>query len=126
MLLGEADDELAGALEGHIQLPGDLIELGVALHGALRLEAAGLVQEAGVQHAGVAAAGLGADVAFLFQHGHGQLVAGQFARDGAAHHAAANDDDVIALHGRFSFPDKKRVAFLFSFLYHTQKEYYCQ
>ena len=81
-----------------------------------------VVQEAGMQHAGIAAAGLGAHVAFLLKHGDGQLVAGHFARNRAAHHAAADDDDVIALHGRYSFRVKKGVENLFLLFYHTRME----
>ena len=107
MLFREAHDQLACALEGNIQFPGHLVELPVALHTALGLEASGLVEKAGVQHAGVPAAGMGADVAFLFQNGHGQLIAGQFPGNGASDHAAADDDDVIGLHGHCSFPWEK-------------------
>ena len=82
MFIGEAHDELAGALKGDIQLAGHLVELLVALHGADGLEGAGLIEEPGVEHAGVAPTGLGADVALLLQHGDAQLVPGELPGDG--------------------------------------------
>lgn len=97
VFIGEAHDELAGALKGDIQLAGHLVELLVALHGADGLEGAGLIEEPGVEHAGVAPTGLGADVALLLQHGDAQLVPGELPGDGAAHHPAADDDDIIGL-----------------------------
>ena len=66
------------------------------------LEGTGLVEKASVEHAGVAAAGLGAHVALLFQHRDAQPVAGQLSGDGAAHHAAADNDYVVGLLYRLS------------------------
>ena len=103
VFLSEADNQLAGAFEGHVQFPGDLIELRVALDRALRLEGTGLVQEARVQHAGVPPAGLGADIAFLFQDSDRKTPARQLARYRAADRSAADDDHIVILHGTVSF-----------------------
>ena len=98
ILVSKADDQFSGALERHIQFPGHPVKLRVAFHRALRFQGAGFVQEARVQHAGVPAAGLGADVALLLKHCDIQLKAGQLARHRAADRAAADDDHIVILH----------------------------
>ena len=98
VVVGEAHHEFAGALEGNAQLGGDLVEFLVALHSAFRLERAGLVGKARVQHAGVAAAVSAGDVELLFKHGDAQAITRQLACHGRAHDARADDDYVPLLH----------------------------
>lgn len=98
VMVGEAHHELAGPLEGHAELGCDPVELLVALDGAFGFERAGLVGEAGVQHAGVAAAVPAGDVELLLQNGDVEAVACELARHRGAHNARPDDDNVPLLH----------------------------
>ena len=94
----EARHELAGPLEGHAELGCDPVELLVVLDGAFGFERAGLVGEAGVQHAGVAAAVAAGHVELFFEHGDPQAIARELTRHRGADHARADDDYVPLLH----------------------------
>lgn len=98
VMVGEAHHELAGLLEGHAELGCDPVELLVALDGASGFERAGLVGEAGVQHAGVAAAVPAGDVELLLQNGDVETVACKLARHRGARNARPDDDNVPLLH----------------------------
>ena len=98
VLLGKADDELSCAFKRNIQLFGHGIEFGIAFNGTGSLERAWLVEKSGVQHAGVPATGLGADVAFLLKYADRKCVPCQFSCNGTSDNTSADDDDIIALH----------------------------
>ena len=59
-----------------------------------------------MDHAGISAAGLIAYIQILFQHAYFQTVPGHFPGNGAAHHAAADNDYIIQLfHAVFLLKD---------------------
>ena len=97
VLLCVAHQHLAAALEGHVQLPGQLSHELVALHAQSGLQRAGVVGEAPVDHPGVAPAGLIAHVQIFLQYADFQAVPAHFPGNGAAHHAAADDQHIIKL-----------------------------
>ena len=97
VLLCVAHQHLAAALEGHVQLPGQLSHELVALHAQPGLQRAGVVGEAPVDHPGVAPAGLIAHVQIFLQYADFQAVPAHFPGNGAAHHAAADDQHIIKL-----------------------------
>lgn len=98
ILLRLADEHLAAAVEAEAELLSQLIHAVVALDAELRLERARIVSKAAVHNAGIASARLAHDVQVLFHHRDIKTIPGQFARNRAADHAAAHDDDIVLHH----------------------------
>ena len=107
VLGGVAHQHLAAALEGEVQLFGQLVHDLVAFHAAFCLQAAGRICKAAMHHRRVAAAGLVADIQILFQHRNVQLVPGKFPGNRTAHHTGADDDHIVL------FPHGNHLSFLF-------------
>ena len=90
----EGQEQLAGFLVGHVQFLAQGFKAPVALHAQVGHEAAGGIVEPSVDHGGVAPTGPGGHVCGSLHQGDGAAVTGQLAGHGAAHRAAADDEDI--------------------------------
>ena len=90
------DDQLAALLERDAVLLAVGVQVARALHAQPRLERAGRVVDAGVDHAAVAAGLVLGDLALALEHHHARVRAApqELARDGEPEDAAAHDGDV--------------------------------
>ena len=93
----ERDDQLAAGLVGDAVLVGELLHARLALHAELCLERAGLVVDAGVQHAAVVSALVLPRPVFLVHNGNQQLwmTSVQLASRTQPDDSCSDDDDVI-------------------------------
>ena len=91
----KGDHQRTVAPEGNVQLGAQLIHHGVALHVKARLQTARLGVESGVHDGAVGLAGARAHVLLALQHAHGQPIARQRPRCGAAHCARADYGYII-------------------------------
>ena len=98
------DDQLAAALVGDVALLAVLVQLARALHAQARLQRAGRVVDAGVDHPGVVAGLVLADLLLALEHAHRRvrLPSRQLARHRQADDPPSDDRKVAALGRRFA------------------------
>ena len=92
------DDHLAAHLVRQVVATAERDRLAIALHGELRLEAAGRVVEPGMDDVGVVAGLVGGERGFLLDHGDParRIGAAQCEGGGQPDDPTTDDDDVVA------------------------------
>ena len=82
----------------------------IAFHTEPGLQRTCVISKPAMDHTGIPAAGLIANIQVLFQYAYFQTVSGHFPGNGAAHHTAANNDYIIQLfHAAFLLKDNCKI-----------------